>query len=491
MASSVETIFTGGKKPDDDFDIIFQKTMGFLQELIPGINVRIEYSKGKEIFQGHEVIGYSHSKKHSSIQDPCVLISTGRGPFDSNGKWSREVTSKIDPEMKIFFGENFDQMYPVWLHTIIEDIECEWKSAISETSSPEIKMAIINQIPTHIIAHLIAHFYGLELCDGRKRHSRFQFTAHDQKDHNTLASTIVEILQNFDRLSKTSVENEHLSHGIIIAQNPKFKAKFPVEKFPGPFYSLKRTALLFDGINSALWISPRGEPIGWVSSDSLHTKNNPSKKSGFDYEEFQLMFKLSSKLHGISFLLKKDGSILVFINGKPFFIRRNGIWRGILWGSILETMLVRYKLIGSVIFNAALILSATNRGGILGIVDQLPKNIHKKDDVIGAREVTIKNYEENISNYPEWIFHHFLPETNIKKMSPSFLASLASIDGATLIDPNGQLLTYGAVVPSKSSGSEGARTAAARSLSKFGLIIKISEDGPITIFEKEKRLIEA
>jgi hypothetical protein len=70
------------------------------------------------------------------------------------------------------------------------------------------------------------------------------------------------------------------------------------------------------------------------------------------------------------------------------------------------------------------------------------------------------------------------------------LSSLASIDGATLISTTGELLAYGAVVPSRPSGSEGARSSAAKELSRHGLVIKISADGPMTLLEKGEQVLE-
>jgi hypothetical protein len=64
------------------------------------------------------------------------------------------------------------------------------------------------------------------------------------------------------------------------------------------------------------------------------------------------------------------------------------------------------------------------------------------------------------------------------------LARLAVLDGATVLDRAGRLLAYGAIVASAHSQHEGARTAAARTLSETALVVlRVSVDGDITIFQ--------
>ena len=72
------------------------------------------------------------------------------------------------------------------------------------------------------------------------------------------------------------------------------------------------------------------------------------------------------------------------------------------------------------------------------------------------------------------------------------LAALASLDGAIVVDPNARLLAAGAILRHPPSDEldggvvEGARTTAALAASKFGPVLKVSEDGIITFFDGEK-----
>ncbi len=81
---------------------------------------------------------------------------------------------------------------------------------------------------------------------------------------------------------------------------------------------------------------------------------------------------------------------------------------------------------------------------------------------------------------PETRLHHLIDAETLNERT---LARLASLDGATVVDRGGNLLAYGAVVTSTDSQNEGARTAAARTLSAVAdVVLKVSIDGDITIF---------
>lgn len=88
---------------------------------------------------------------------------------------------------------------------------------------------------------------------------------------------------------------------------------------------------------------------------------------------------------------------------------------------------------------------------------------------------------------------HLLEGRSATDLDPSVFAALASLDGATVVDPVGRLLAAGAILRHPaiddlhpSGASEGARTTAAIAASRFGPVLKVSEDGVITFFDRGK-----
>ena len=82
---------------------------------------------------------------------------------------------------------------------------------------------------------------------------------------------------------------------------------------------------------------------------------------------------------------------------------------------------------------------------------------------------------------------------SITDLEPTVLAALASLDGATVTDVHGHLIAAGAILRHVSESTpgndliiEGARTTAAMNASRFGPVLKVSEDGLITFYDQEK-----
>lgn len=86
---------------------------------------------------------------------------------------------------------------------------------------------------------------------------------------------------------------------------------------------------------------------------------------------------------------------------------------------------------------------------------------------------------------------HLLEGRSATDLDPSVFAALASLDGATVVDRAGRLLAAGAILRHPATDDlqpvgviEGARTTAAVAASRFGPVLKVSEDGVITFFDR-------
>ena len=81
-------------------------------------------------------------------------------------------------------------------------------------------------------------------------------------------------------------------------------------------------------------------------------------------------------------------------------------------------------------------------------------------------------------------------------MSPAILETIAHVDGAIVLDRESNLLAFGAIlrhdltIASQSEIVEGSRTTAAIESSKFGGVLKISEDGLVSFYRNRERVWE-
>jgi hypothetical protein len=82
----------------------------------------------------------------------------------------------------------------------------------------------------------------------------------------------------------------------------------------------------------------------------------------------------------------------------------------------------------------------------------------------------------------------------LKDHNFEYLKLISKIDGAVTLDYNFNLLSFGKLIhldlEGHTSNIQGARTAAALSGSKYGLAIKVSEDGNITIWQDKGKKLE-
>jgi DNA integrity scanning protein DisA with diadenylate cyclase activity len=127
---------------------------------------------------------------------------------------------------------------------------------------------------------------------------------------------------------------------------------------------------------------------------------------------------------------------------------------------------------------AAFMVSSQPHGAILAIVDD-PATI---EAVVSAKDrYDLRNDIDPSAARPETRLHHLIDADDLDEHT---LARLATLDGATILDRDGRLLAYGAVVTTADSEHEGARTAAARTLSEVAaVVLKVSVDGDITVFQ--------
>ena len=108
-----------------------------------------------------------------------------------------------------------------------------------------------------------------------------------------------------------------------------------------------------------------------------------------------------------------------------------------------------------------------------------------------ARDVAVSSLSEPRSKRS---IHYLARGASITELDTAVLEALAGLDGAMVTDPDGRLLAFGAILrhdahsllgPDPASPpaiAEGARTTAALAASRFGPVLKISEDGVVSCF---------
>jgi len=294
---------------------------------------------------------------------------------------------------------------------------------------------------------------------------------------------VAETIEFLIELSGTRVEAHALTHGVVVADvlhdTPRLKLRYPMD-----VRAAKRAPLLFDGQRSVLVVDLHGRARTELQRHRFErlAPGLAPPRVGSDgwVESGSLVAEATRALGGLGFFVRADRSIWTFVDGQPLLVRRGEHWTAFpleLAASIAD--MIGGGAVAALVARAAFMISAQPAGAILAIVDD-PSDL---DAVVSAKDrYDLRNDLDPTAMRPETRLHHLIDAHDLDEHT---LVRLAVLDGATVLDRDGRLLAYGAIVASGDSQHEGARTAAARTLSETAeVVLKVSVDGDITIFRR-------
>ncbi len=292
---------------------------------------------------------------------------------------------------------------------------------------------------------------------------------------------LADTLEYLIELSGSRVESRNLTHGVVITDALADEPRLSV-MYPSGLRDAKRSPLLFDGLRSVLIVDQHGRARTEVQAnrpDRIHPSATTGPQIDLDFVDRGSLVALATRqLGGIGFFLREDRSIWTFLDGQPLVIRRSEHWSAFpLWlAKSLGTAIGGGPAVDLVV-SASLMVSIRSGGAIFGIVEDAG---HLEGIVAVKDRYDLRNESDLGAMQPETRLHHLIDGHDLDAQT---LARFGELDGATILDRQGRLLAYGAILSSSDSEHEGARTAAAKSLSHHALVVlKVSEDGDITVF---------
>lgn len=194
----------------------------------------------------------------------------------------------------------------------------------------------------------------------------------------------------------------------------------------------------------------------------------------------------------ICLILTPNGEMKVFANGVQVFRFWDGQWRLVdserkyaLWTEAVGNVELAERL-----FAAALNLAEDRRGGLLVVLDD-PNNATKLVSRTDLLSPLPDRGEHPVAGTKDQL-HYLLHEKRVLDLPSSVLETVARIDGGIVLDRDSNILAFGAIFRHPDMADlhpeniEGGRTTAAISASRFGSVLKISEDGLISFFQNGK-----
>lgn len=334
-------------------------------------------------------------------------------------------------------------------------------------------------------------------------------------DHET-AGSMFGIINELEKWAARTYEGKKTAIGIIINLAVDISDQQEVLSF----YDIMNKdffALLSDGVDSYVEFDKKGNLLGYVQM------NKVKKMPSIAPLEFENVSRYCNE-RKIGIVLTKTGDFLIFKNRNLLFSKRAGNWNIYSHEEVIQLLSYRgnYSLkdIRRSVYYTALDTSFAYNGGCIVYLNKdmaesalLHINAH---DIIDERYFEMKKAQEleyagrlyNLQSLSsvEAMYNvpylTFLQEQKCTKaqclrklingkpfheLSRKLRQELVGMDGATVIDSDGTIIAVGAILKIEAGSEGGGRLAAATTLSKYGVAIKISQDGIIKAFYPDKK----
>jgi hypothetical protein len=266
-----------------------------------------------------------------------------------------------------------------------------------------------------------------------------------------------------------------------------------------PAYTESLTAIksffrLADGVRTLFLANDRGRLLDIIDIDRWGSQVGDARHLQIACARAYQPHARATMQHGhVCAVLTPSREIKLFAEGAEVFTFRGAAWHLLdlqakyrLWAEAVRSDALAMRL-----FQTALDL-ADAREGALFVVAQDPATFASMVATADRLDAPLSTPTEGVALPSRRDLLHLLENRTATDLDASVLAALASLDGATVFDRNGRLLAAGAILrlspldesSVERSVVEGARTTAAIAASEFGPVLKVSEDGIITYFDR-------
>jgi hypothetical protein len=305
-------------------------------------------------------------------------------------------------------------------------------------------------------------------------------------------ATAIEVLRV---AALSSYENRAISSGVLLLESDRD----PVDSAgPSPGAAPYSTALtgiksfyrLCDGVNTVFLVSRGGLVLDIVEISRWADERRQPSPTVPNALPYSAHARATAAGGDICIVLSPTHEIKVFAEGVQTFSFRNARWELLDIGAKYEMWVraVGERRLAERLFQTALDLSDARSGALFVVlrdpaaaVPQLLAPADRLDSMAEALDARRSPSRRDLM--------YLLAGRTALDLDRAVLEALATMDGATVVDRNGQLLAVGAILMHPTPHElivEGARTTAAIAAARFGPVLKVSEDGMITFYDGEK-----
>jgi hypothetical protein len=289
-------------------------------------------------------------------------------------------------------------------------------------------------------------------------------------------------------------ENREISSGVLLLDTETDPARGASRARPMLDYAESLTAVksfyrLSDGLHTAFLVNRDGKVLDIIELNEWDTRaDSPGTLAAPIAAPYQAHARATSGNHHICIILTPSHEIRVFAEGAQAFTFRNGGWHLLNVAAKYQSWkrAVGNDALANLIFQTALDLADMRQGALFVVLRDARQGIERL--VAPADRLDLPHEHEPTDGVIDRRdLLHFTAGRTATDLSPDVFRALATMDGAIVTDARGELLAAGAILLHSGPPSvemEGARTAAAYSAAQYGPILKVSEDGLMTCFDR-------
>ena len=332
---------------------------------------------------------------------------------------------------------------------------------------------------------------------------------------STTATTMLGLITEMETWANRTYEGKRPTFGLIINQTDLEEDKEKVHY--SDILNKDFVALLSNGKSSYIEFDKDGYLMGYISLSKVRTYVTSAPN------EFEYIARYCNERR-IGIALTDTGDLLVFKNRSLMFAKRRGIWNVYSHEEVIQLLSYRSnyssKDIRRSIYFTALDCSFSYTGGILiylnkDMADNALLTINAKDilsekyferkkeleldeagklynvaTALETKKMYDCDYEEFLDRnkcFKTLCLRKIIDGKKFHELTRKMREELVGMDGATVIDFDGNIITIGAILKIDAGSNAGGRLAAATTLAKYGVSIKISQDGQMQGFCPEKK----
>lgn len=295
----------------------------------------------------------------------------------------------------------------------------------------------------------------------------------------------------------SSYENRPISTGVLLLDaddDPCLHRRVPDNAviYTQELTGVKSFYRLCDGLRTVVLVNRSGQLIDIVDIERWSTEVSAGQR-------LQVPCGATFRPHALATLgtghvcavLGPTHEIKVFAGGTQVFGFRGAGWHLLdleakyqLWARAVGNAPLAERL-----FQVALDLSDAREGALFVV---LRNPLSAMAELLATSDIIMDNPVRPEGGLTRRDFSYLLSSRNVVTLDENVLAGFASMDGATVCDRDGRLVAVGAILrhPVSRAGSrqvtEGARSTAALAASRFGPVLKVSEDGGIVCYDRAK-----